>query len=103
MRVKDKNQLDPYLLLALLNSPIVRRQMRSKQFTRDIIDTLGKRIFEVALPIPKNAQTRKQIAEETRRAIETRVQLRNRAKEIAIEVEGIEHPRNADLETLEEM
>jgi len=103
LRVKDKKKLDPYLLLALLNAPIVRRQMRSKQFTRDIIDTLGKRLFEVMLPIPKNAETRKQIAEETRRVIETRVQLRNRAKEIASEVEGIEHPRNGDLEAMEEM
>jgi type I restriction enzyme M protein len=101
LRVIDKKKLDPYLLLALLNAPIVRRQMRAKQFTRDIIDTLGKRIFEVALPIPKNAETLRQIAEETRRIIETRVNLRNRAKEIALEVEGIEHPRNADIETME--
>ncbi len=89
LRVKDKKKLDPYLLLSLLNTPIVRRQMRSKQFTRDIIDTLGKRLFEIMLPIPKNAETRKRIVEETRRVIEKRVQLRNRAKEIAIEVEGI--------------
>ncbi len=101
LRVKDKNKFDPYLLLALLNAPIVRRQMRAKQFTRDIIDTLGKRLFEVVLPIPKNAKTRKQIAEETRHVIETRIQLRNRAKEIALEVEGIEHPRNGDLEVIE--
>lgn len=101
LRVRDKKKLDPYLLLALLNSPIVRRQMRAKQFTRDIIDTLGKRVFEVALPIPKNAETRKQIADETRRVIETRVRLRNRAKEIALEVEGIQHPRNDDLDAIE--
>lgn len=100
LRVKDKKKLDPYLLLALLNAPIVRRQMIAKQFTRDIIDTLGKRIFEVILPIPKNTEIRKQIAEETRRVIETRVQLRDRAKKIAIEVEGIEHPRNGDLEAI---
>jgi type I restriction enzyme M protein len=103
LRVKDKKKLDPYLLLALLNAPIVRRQMRSKQFTRDIIDTLGKRLFEVMLPIPKNTEIRKRLAKETRRVIETRVQLRNRAKEIASEVEGIEHPRNGDLEAIEEM
>jgi len=90
LRVLDKSKLDPYLLLALLNTPIVRRQMRAKQFTRDIIDTLGKRLFEVVLPIPKDAALRRRVAEETRRVIETRVQLRNRAREIALEVEGIE-------------
>jgi len=89
LRANDKKKLDPYLLLALLNTPIVRRQMWAKQFTRDIIDTLGKRLFGVVLPIPKDAKVRQRIAEETRRVIETRVKLRNRAKEIAFEVEGI--------------
>ena len=103
IRVLAKKEMDPWLLFACLNAPIVKRQVRAKQFTQDIIDTLGKRLFEVMLPIPKNAETRKQIAEETRRVIETRVQLRNRAKEIASEVEGIEHPRNSDLEAMEEM
>lgn len=103
LRVKDKAKLDPYLLLALLNAPIVRRQMRAKQFTRDIIDTLGKRLFEVALPIPKDLKIRKRIAEETRQVIETRVQLRNRAKQIALEVEGIERPQDEDLEVIEDV
>lgn len=89
LRVDKKDELDPYLLLALLNTPIVRRQMRAKQFTRDIIDTLGKRLFEVVLPIPKDAKVRDQIAKETRETVQTRVRLRNRTKEIALEVEGL--------------
>ena len=78
-RVRSR-KLDPFLLLALLNTPIVRRQMRSKQFTRDIIDTLGKRLFEVVLPLPKDTKLRKRIAEETREVIETRASLRDRAR-----------------------
>ncbi|MCL5022073.1 MAG: hypothetical protein M1497_01655 [Nitrospirae bacterium] len=101
LRVKDKGKLDPYLLLAILNTPIVRRQMRAKQFTRDIIDTLGKRLFEVVLPIPKNTEIRKKIADETRRVIEKRVELRNRAREIAFEVEGIKFEKMTVLESLE--
>jgi type I restriction enzyme M protein len=88
LRVRQPDKLDPFLLLALLNTPIVRRQMRSKQFTRDIIDTLGKRLFEVVLPVPKRPELRKRIADETRNVIETRVALRNRAKEIVLEIEG---------------
>lgn len=103
LRVMDKKSLDPYLLLALLNAPIVRRQMRAKQFTRDIIDTLGKRLFEVVLPIPKDAKVRKKIAEETRHVIETRVQLRNRAKEIALEVERIAFDKKGPVEAIEEI
>jgi len=96
IRVVRKDKLDPYLLLALLNCPIVRRQMRSKQFTRDVIDTLGKRIFEVVLPIPKDEKLRQKIATETRETVLARVELRNRAKQIALEVEGIEVPEADD-------
>ena len=65
VRVKKKDQLDPYLLLALLNAPIVKRQMRAKQFTRDVIDTLGKRIYEIVLPIPKDTVLRDRIARDS--------------------------------------
>ena len=76
LRVENRTQIDPYLLLALLNAPIVRRQMRSKQFTRDIIDTLGKRLFEVLLPIPRDATLCTRVANETRTmVIETRANL----------------------------
>lgn len=101
LRVEKPEELDPYLLLALLNSPIVRRQMRSKQFTRDIIDTLGKRLFEVMLPIPKDDKLRAAIAKETREVIDTRAKLRDRTKEIALEVEGVERISDEDIEALE--
>jgi type I restriction enzyme M protein len=95
--------MDPYLLLALLNAPIVRRQMRAKQFTRDIIDTLGKRLFEVLLPIPKDAELAARIAKETRSVIDTRAKLRDRTKEIALEVEGRDTPTVDEIEALENL
>ncbi len=101
IRVNKKEQLDPYLLLALLNCPIVKRQMRAKQFTRDVIDTLGKRIFEVILPIPKDKKLRDQIAREARETVLARVALRNKAKQISLEVEGITEPAKEDEELLE--
>ena len=42
----------PFALLAFLNLSIVRRQMRARQFTRDVIDTLGHRLMEVRIPSP---------------------------------------------------
>ncbi|MDQ7830864.1 MAG: hypothetical protein RDU30_03960 [Desulfovibrionaceae bacterium] len=50
LRSRDHQRLNPYTLLALLNLPLVRRQMRARQFTRDVIDTLGKRLFEIRIP-----------------------------------------------------
>jgi hypothetical protein len=52
VRVEDAEALDPHLLLALLWSDVVRRQLRAKRFTRDVIDTLGRRFAEVVLPLP---------------------------------------------------
>ncbi len=103
IRVLQTRSLDPWLLMACLNAPIVKRQIRAKQFTQDIIDTLGKRLFEVVLPIPKDVEKRRAIAEETRRVMEARITLRNRAKEIALEVEGIDKPRDEDLEVTEQI
>ena len=91
LHVIKPDVIDPWLLFACLNTAIVKRQIRAKQFTQDIIDTLGKRLFEVVIPIPKDKDACKRIAEETRDIIETRVRLRNRAKEIALEIEGNPH------------
>jgi type I restriction enzyme M protein len=101
IRVKKPQELDPYLLLALLNMPIVRRQMKAKQFTRDVIDTLGKRLYEIAIPVPKDPKRRKEIADVTRETVETRVRLRNMAKQLAIEVEGKHELDEEDLEVVE--
>lgn len=68
--------LDPFLFLGLMNSYIVKRQMRTKQFTRDVIDTLGNRIEEVVLPIPKAATLRKAISDAIRYVVQSRVNAR---------------------------
>lgn len=82
------NKLDRYLLLAILNSPIVKRQIRAKQFTQDIIDTLGRRVAEIILPIPKNFKEAQSIAKETKRIIDLKAELRKKQREVAIRVQG---------------
>jgi len=52
LRTLKNDVLSPSSLLGLLNLPLARRQMRSRQFTRDVIDTLGPRLREVRLPPP---------------------------------------------------
>ncbi len=76
VRSHDHEVLPPALLFALLNLPFVRRQMRSKQFTRDVIDTISRRVFEVALPIPKAASTKATIARRFGRLVSERNKLR---------------------------
>jgi hypothetical protein len=78
--------LDPFLFLGLMNSYIVKRQMRTKQFTRDVIDTLGNRIEEVVLPIPKSAALRKAISRAVQHVIQSRVSARDTIRRLAIEI-----------------
>ncbi|MFT4048352.1 MAG: hypothetical protein QM648_00770 [Solirubrobacterales bacterium] len=76
IRVLDEDQMDPFLLFGALNSPVARKQMRARQFTRDVIDTLGRRALEVKLPIPKSASDRERAAAAVRRVVLRRAELR---------------------------
>lgn len=69
IRVNKPDELNPRLLLALLSCPLVRSQIYCKRFTQDIIDTLGERIHELQLPIPKSEAERRDITEDVTRII----------------------------------
>lgn len=89
IRSVDPESFSPFLLLAMLNSEIVKKQIRAKQFTQEIIDTLGKRILEVQIPIPKDKKKRIEIEKEIKKIIILRSDLRERAKEISREITQI--------------
>jgi restriction endonuclease S subunit len=76
-RVNDGGNLDPFLFLGLMNSYVVKRQIRTKQFTRDVIDTLGNRIEEVIVPIPRSAALRQSISAAVREVVQSRVRARD--------------------------
>jgi type I restriction enzyme M protein len=103
IRVLSPEDINAWLLFACLNSPIVKRQIRAKQFTQDIIDTLGNRILEVLIPIPKDVEKQQQIAAATRETVEARVALRDKAKRIVLDVEGVEQIEEEDRELLDAM
>ncbi len=86
MRVHKAGVIDPWLLFALLNTPVVRLQVRAKQFTQDIIDTLGKRLLEVAVPIPRDKVRSAEISQDCKRIIETRIKLRVEASTLVASI-----------------
>ena len=89
---------------ACLNTLIVKRQIRAKQFTQDIIDTLGKRFTEVLIPVvPRNKKVAEKIAREMQKIIKGRATLRNRAKAIALELQGQNVGTPEDIEELSEL
>jgi type I restriction enzyme M protein len=83
IRVKPNQQgINPYLLLALLSSTIVQKQIRSKQFTQDIIDSLGARIHELVLPIPKSIQCKSEISALVQAAVSKRMEARRLVQQV---------------------
>lgn len=87
IRVKDNSHgLNSYLLLAILSSSVVQRQIRAKQFTQDIIDSLGDRIRDLLLPVPKSPLKREQVTETVRRVIRDRIEARELARQARMDV-----------------
>ena len=83
IRVLDHSVISPWLLLGLLNSYLVKRQIRTKQFTRDVIDTIGNRLKEVILPIPKSKSVQEQISHEIRNIVFSRINARQGISRLA--------------------
>lgn len=82
IRVKENSDISKWLLLGLLNSYIVKKQIRNKQFTRDVIDTIGKRLFEVILPIPKSSELKEEISTIIKNIYQSRIKARDDVKQV---------------------
>jgi type I restriction enzyme M protein len=80
IRVKKSDILSPYLLLAALSSKPVVAQIQSKRFTQDIIDTLGNRVYELVLPIPKDRVKRERIEKMVEKSVSDRIEARELAR-----------------------
>jgi len=81
IRVHPNDMLDNYLLLALLSSKPVQAQIRSMSFTLDIIDSLGDRLKEIILPIPKDSKAKKKISNLVKKSIMERIEARELARQ----------------------
>jgi type I restriction enzyme M protein len=68
-RVLPTAPFGPYFFLAAVESPPVQRQIRSKQFSADIIDSVVGRIGEVVIPVPKDEERLQQIEADVKNAI----------------------------------
>lgn len=77
-------RLSPHLLLALLSSEPVQKQIKAKTFTQDIIDSLGNRLSEIVLPIPKEAKARAQIEKLVKKAVADRIEAREISRKVKL-------------------
>lgn len=69
LRVIDRNKMSPYLLLGLLNTEIVRKQFDSNIFTQSSISTIGKRIRELTLVMPKGPKETTDLTETVKQIV----------------------------------
>ena len=82
IRVLEPTKIDPYLLFYLLNTKIVKKQVDAKTFIQATISTLGNRLNEIILPIPKDKKVKESLANKMREIIMSRMELRKRSMEI---------------------
>ena len=80
IRVEKPEVLSPFLLIAILSSEPVVRQIKAKRFTQDIIDSLGKRVYEIVLPIPKEKEKQEMIMSAVTESINDRMEARELAR-----------------------
>ena len=81
IRVHDQAPVTNYLLLAMLSSPFVVSQIKSLSFTQDIIDSLGDRIKDIILPIPKEEGRKREVSDMVKMAIRSRIEARELARQ----------------------
>src|SRR5260370_39783207 len=86
LRVKEPEKLNPFLLLAALSSSFVQRQINSFCVSQDIIDSLGDRIREIRIAIPKSNPVRQRIADLVEKVISDRIEARELAREACEEI-----------------
>jgi type I restriction enzyme M protein len=99
IRVLKPERLNPYLLFVCLYAPIVKAQIRAKQFTQDIIDTLGNRVLELVLPVPNDQATREHLISRAQEIIDRRATYRDEASQLPFKLQG---KALEEIEALEE-
>lgn len=82
IRILNSSIIDPYLLFYLLNTKIVKKQVEAKTFIQATISTLGNRLNEIILPIPREKEKKKKLSNETKEIINSKMELRRRSREI---------------------
>lgn len=81
----NNEYIDSYILLYLLNLDIVQKQIQAITFIQGTIATIGNRIMEVKLPIPKNIEKRKQISNNIKEIIEQKTNIRKKLIQLSQE------------------
>jgi len=78
IRCLKPDLLHPFLLLYLLNTPIVQKQIKEKTFVQATISTVGNRLKEIVLPIPVNGEENERIIENVGEIIKLKIKAKEK-------------------------
>ena len=67
--------IDPFLVFWMLNSPIVKSQIRLLVFNQSTLSTIGDRINNIMLPLPTDAKVKDRLIEKIKNIMITRNKL----------------------------
>jgi len=84
IRVNDNAILDPFVLFHLLQQPIIMEQIMLNTFVQATLSTIGKRIGNVVLPIPKGKKERGSISKKVRNGLRDRRRILSELRKMEI-------------------
>ncbi len=82
IRILSKDALNSYYILYLLNTKIVKQQVKIQTFVQATLSTLGNRINELILPIHTNKKEIERISNEMKYIIDKKTEIREKVKKI---------------------
>jgi len=82
--LKNRENIDSYLILHLLNLDIVQKQIKAITFVQGTISTIGNRILDVKLPFPSNLSKRIEISKHIKEIIEKKTEIRKKIYKLSL-------------------
>ncbi|MHA1350304.1 MAG: N-6 DNA methylase, partial [Promethearchaeota archaeon] len=82
--LKNRENIDSYLILHLLNLDIVQKQIKAITFVQGTISTIGNRILDVKLPFPSNLSKRIEISKHIKEIIEKKTEIRKKIHKLSL-------------------
>ncbi len=84
--LQNRKDIDPYLILYLLNLEIVQKQIEAITFIQGTIATIGDRVMEIRLPIPKDLDKRQEISKYVKDIIEKKTNIREKIANVSLDI-----------------
>lgn len=83
--LENRENIDTYLILHLLNLNLVQKQIRAITFVQGTLSTIGNRILDVKLPFPSNLIKRTEISNYIKEIIEKKTEIRKKIYSLSLD------------------